>query len=131
MVLALVYVFQQFSYAKWLNTFTPPFLQVVHPYAVFAVDKTVRLVLNDVACMAVIYAVFRENKYLQVAFGLFVVEVLLILPLYLLAKLGLEGASEISSPWLSQVHRLIVNPLLMFLLMVGFVIQRVSQERAT
>jgi hypothetical protein len=41
-------------------------------------------------------------------------------------KLGWEGDSEISSPLLSFVHRLIVNPLLMFVLMAGLVLQRYS-----
>ncbi len=127
LVLALVYIFQQVSYAHGFNAFLPGYMQVNHPYAVFVVNKTVRLVLNDLACMAMIYAIFRERKYMQVAFMLFLTEVFLILPLYFFFKLGLEGASEISSPLLSQVHRLIVNPLLMFLLMIGFVFQRVGK----
>jgi hypothetical protein len=56
------------------------------------------------------------------------VEVFLLLPAYFIVKLTLEGDSEISSPLLSQIHRLIVNPLLMFLLMVGFVYQRVRTK---
>lgn len=124
LVLALVYIFQQFSYAQWINTFIPENMQISHPYAMFVVNKTVRLVLNDLACLAIIYFIFRERKYMQVAFLLFLVEVFLILPIYFFIKLSMEGVSEISSPLLSQVHRLIVNPLLMFLLMMGFAFQR-------
>lgn len=127
LVLVLVYVFQQFSYAQLLDRIFPVGILATYPYAEFVVNKTVRLVLNDLACMAMIYALFREQKYLKVAFFLFLTEVFLILPLYFFVKLSMEGASEISSPMLSQVHRLIVNPLLMFLLMAGFGYQKLKQ----
>jgi exosortase F-associated protein len=77
-----------------------------------------------------IYAWFKERKYLTLSFYLFLVEVGLLLPIYFIVKLSLEGDSEISSPLLSQIHRLIVNPLLMFLLMVGFIYQRVRIKNA-
>lgn len=129
-VLVLVFVFQRFNYAVALTSFLPEGLQITQPNTVFIVNKTIRLVLNDVACMVLIYAWFKERKYLAISFYLFLVEVFLLLPIYFLVKLSLEGDSEISSPLLSQIHRLIVNPLLMFLLMVGFVYQRVRTKNA-
>lgn len=96
----------------------------MHPNAIFALNRTARLTLNDLACFLIILAVFREKKYLKLAFFVFLVELMVILPVYLVVKLGLEGDSEISSPLLSQVHRLIVNPMLMILLMAGFLYQR-------
>ncbi len=96
----------------------------MHPNVIFGVNRTVRLILNDLACFLIILAIFRETKYLKVAFGVFLVELLIILPVYLTLKLTLEGDSEISSPLLSQIHRLIVNPTLMILLMIGFFYQR-------
>lgn len=130
LVLVLVFVFQRFNYAVTLTAFLPEGFRVSHPNTVFIVNKTVRLVLNDVACMVLIYAWFKERKYLTISFYLFLLEVFLLLPIYFLVKLSLEGDSEISSPLLSQIHRLIVNPLLMFLLMVGFVYQRVRMKNA-
>lgn len=130
LVLVLVFVFQRFNYAVALTSFLPEGYQVSHPNTVFMVNKTIRLVLNDVACMVLIYAWFKERKYLTISFYLFLVEVFLLLPVYFIVKLTLEGDSEISSPLLSQIHRLIVNPLLMFLLMVGFVYQRVRTKNA-
>lgn len=130
LVLVLVFVFQRFNYAAALTSFLPESFRVSHPNTVFIVNKTIRLVLNDVACMVLIYAWFKERKYLTLSFYLFLVEVFLLLPIYFLVKLSLEGDSEISSPLLSQIHRLIVNPLLMFLLMVGFVYQRVRTKNA-
>ncbi len=115
-LLAAVYLFQRFN--PWTG------FAGIHPNAIFVINRTVRLILNDLACFFIILAVFREVKYLKVAFWVFLVELLVILPLYLTLKLSLEGDSEISSPLLSQIHRLIVNPTLMILLMAGFFYQQ-------
>lgn len=99
-----------------------------HPNAIFIMNKTARLLINDFACLLIIWAVFAEKKYLAIGWYLFVIELVVILPIYFLFKLTLEGDSEISSPLLSQIHRLVVNPVLMFLLIVGFVYQRMRSR---
>ena len=117
--LFLIYVFQRINIAGFLLAgFSPS------PNLVFIINKTIRLVVNDLCCFAIIWAIFQEKKYMRIAFYVLLVEVLIILPLYFGIKLSLEGDSEISSPLLSQIHRLIVNPTLMLLLMVGFFYQR-------
>ncbi len=63
-------------------------------------------------------------KYVKVGSYLQLIEMFVVLPLYFVVKLKLEGDSEISSPLLSQFHRLIINPTLMVLLMIGFYYQR-------
>jgi exosortase F-associated protein len=117
-ILIVVYVLQRLNFSSFLLR------NDLHPNTVFILNRTFRLVANDFACFILIYVFFEERKYLKMGFWVFLVELLLILPLYLIVKLSLEGASEISSPLLSQVHRLIVNPTLMILLMLGFVYQR-------
>lgn len=129
LILAVVYIRQQFSYAGAINVLLPEAWQIIHPYTIFIVNKTIRLIINDVACMILIYAFFTDRIYLKVAFYLFLIELFLILPVYFMVKLNFEGDSEISSPLLSQIHRLIVNPLLMFLLMIGFLYQKVTQQK--
>lgn len=128
LILVTVYLLQRFSYAEVLNAILPDTLDIRQANTIFVVNKTIRLVLNDLACMLLIYALF-EKKHLTIAFYLFLIELFVILPVYFIIKLSVEGDSEISSPLLSQVHRLIVNPLLMFLLMMGFVIQRLKQRK--
>jgi len=115
-ILATVYIFQRVNLAALLGDF--------HPNVIFVINRTARLVLNDFACMLIIFALFKDPKYLKVAFWVFLIELFVLLPVYFSIKLALEGDSEISSPLLSQVHRLIVNPMLMILLMVGFFYQR-------
>jgi len=94
------------------------------PNVYFVFNKTARMVGNDLACMMLILVFFKERKYIAVAWYVFLAELLILLPLYFLIKLSLEGSSELSSPLLSQFHRLIVNPILMILLMTGFLYQR-------
>ncbi|HEU5290305.1 MAG TPA: hypothetical protein VFU05_06660 [Cyclobacteriaceae bacterium] len=129
-MLLLVYLFQRVSFAGLINTFLPEAIQIINPNFIFAMNKTIRLILNDVACIIFIYAVFEKQLYLKAAYYLFLIELVLLLPLYLILKLNLEGDSELSSPLLSQVHRLIVNPLLMFLLMMGFVYQNLTVKKS-
>lgn len=128
-ILLLVYVFQQVSYTSWLNYLLPDGLSVNHPNAVFIINRTTRLIINDGACMLLIWGLFKETKYLKAAFLVFCIELLVILPMYFVAKLNLEGPSEISSPLLSQIHRIIVNPLLMLILLVAFYYQKVTTNR--
>lgn len=102
-----------------------------HPNTVFIISRSARLILNDFACFLIIFAIFKEAKYLRIAFWVFLLELVVILPVYLVIKLALEGDSEISSPLLSQVHRLIVNPMLMILLIAGFFYQRIINKGQT
>jgi exosortase F-associated protein len=121
--LAMVYVFQRWDYLNFIAGAVGAKTDV-GPTATFVVNKTVRLLLNDASCLLLIYALFREKKYLRIAFLVFCFEFFLMLPLYLTLKLSLEGTSELSSPLLSQIHRLIVNPMLMLILVVAFYYQR-------
>ena len=131
LLLAAVYLFQQFNLLHWILSLFGAGAGQLHPYADFVFNKTVRLVLNDLACFGLIYALFAEKKYLRVAFWVFLFEILVLLPIYLILKLGLEGDSEISSPLFSQIHRLIVNPMLMLLLIFGFAYQRFQRNQAS
>ena len=125
LILLAMYLFQRFSFAALL----PGDLASTSPHTVFVINKATRLIINDAACFILIFAIFREAKYLRLSFYVFLFELLVLLPIYFLFKLSLEGDSEISSPLLSQVHRLIVNPMLMILLMAGFFYQRMRQHR--
>lgn len=115
-ILAAVYLFQRINLAGFLGDFAPN--------VVFVMNRTARLIINDFACFLIIFALFQQAKYLKMAFWIFLIEMFVILPVYLMVKLSLEGDSEISSPMLSPIHRLIVNPMLMLLLIAGFLFQR-------
>lgn len=126
LILLIVYLFQKVSYAGMINFILPDSLTINHPYDVFIFNRTIRLIINDGACMLLIWGLFGQIKYLKAAFVVFLIELFILLPLYFVIKLNLEGASEISSPLLSQIHRIIVNPLLMLILILGFYYQKVT-----
>ena len=125
-MLAIIYVFQKFNFLSFLQTLTGTFN--VSANVVFIVNKTLRLILNDLACLMLIIALFQEKKYLRVALMVLLGEVFVLLPLYFFLKLTLEGDSELSSPMLSQIHRLIVNPMLMILVIISFFYQRLKSR---
>lgn len=128
LLLTVVYVFQHFNYFYWINTIVGDALSGSENQ-VFIVNRITRLIINDLLCMGLIYGIFANGSYLRLAFYLFLVELLLVLPVYLVLKLTWEGTSEISSPLLSPIHRMIVNPLLMLLLIVAlFYQQRVAHR---
>jgi len=116
--LALVYVFQQFNYFHFF------FFGEASENAVFIFNRTIRLLINDLLCVMLIFALFEKRKFVKMAFLVLLVELIVILPLYFWVKLKMEGTSEISSPLLSQIHRLIVNPMLMLIMIAGFYYQK-------
>ncbi|MBN8650229.1 MAG: exosortase F system-associated protein [Cytophagales bacterium] len=128
LILLIVYLFQKVSYAGMINFILPESLTINHPYGVFIFNRIIRLIINDAACMLLIWSLFGQIKYLKAAFVVFLIELFILLPLYFVIKLNLEGASEISSPLLSQIHRIIVNPLLMLILILGFYYQKVTSS---
>jgi hypothetical protein len=130
LVLVLVFIFQRFNYAEALTSFLPLAFRIENANAIFVINRTIRLILNDLACMALIYALFGKRHYLLLAFYVFLIELFFLLPLYFVIKLTLEGDTELSSPLLSHLHRLIVNPLLMLLLMAGLLYQRIRAKNA-
>lgn len=84
--------------------------------------------MNDAACIVLIKSFFGESKYVRFAFVVFLFELLVLLPVYFAFKLSLEGDSEISSPLLSQIHRMIVNPTLMILVIIAFFYQKFKRR---
>lgn len=128
-MLAAMYLFQRFNFLGAILSLVGQNHSAVHPYYFFIFNKTCRLTINDFSSFILIFALFNERKYMKVALGVFLFEIVFLLPLYFVLKLSLEGDSEISSPLLSQLHRLIVNPTLMFLLIAAFLYQRFKEVR--
>lgn len=121
-LMALLYVFQR--NLLWLS---PTDTQI--QYLPFIVNRFMRLVINDSLCIILFLAIFNSRKELTLASVVFLLELLIVLPFYLIVKLTLEGDSEISAPLLSFIHRLIVNPLLMMILLVGLLYQKYRIEK--
>lgn len=67
---------------------------------------------------------FQSVKITRLALWVQLIDAVVLLPFYFFLKLSLEGDSEISSPLLSQLHRLIINPTLMILIFPAIYFQR-------
>lgn len=115
--LVLVYVFQEVDFLFFLTKSN------YHPHTHFIVKKILRVLLNDAAMLFIIYSIFQTRNAFRLALFIQLIDLLFLLPLYLFLKLSIEGDSEISIPWLSQLHRLIVNPTLMILLIPALYFQ--------
>ncbi|GHN02855.1 hypothetical protein WSM22_43440 [Cytophagales bacterium WSM2-2] len=96
--------------------------------AKFIFRKSLRVLLNDLFMLAFIALWFKDRKITRLALIVQIIDSLVLLPIYLVIKLTVEGTSEISLPLLSQLHRLIVNPTLMILLIPAVYFQKLSKK---
>ncbi len=116
--LALIFLFQRVDILNICGSCT------FHPYTHFVVKKALRVILNDSFMLLFIHALFMDRSVTRLAWYIQLVDTLVLLPIYLVVKLSYEGDAEISIPLLSQLHRLIVNPTLMVLLIPAVYYQR-------
>lgn len=87
----------------------------------FLINRTIRFLMNDAFAIGVIYALFAERKY--VIFSLYVqlAGVVLFLIPYFVLKLYLP---TYNGPMISFLHRLVLNPTLLILLIPAFYYQK-------
>jgi len=112
-----VFLFQDFNFIEsWNLTATQ----------LFITRKFLRVVLNDLFMLLIISTWFKDKQITRLTIFIQLIDGLILLPLYLMIKLNAEGASEISSPLLSQFHRIIINPTLMILLIPSVYFQRLK-----
>lgn len=121
--LVIVYLFQDVDWS--FGTVSPS----TAPNVYFSVKKTLRVIANDLLMVLLIHAWFNSKSITRVAWWLQIIDTFILLPLYLILKLSIEGDAEISSPILSQLHRLIVNPTIIILLIPAVYFQRVTAAR--
>ena len=121
LLLVLMYMLQRTNYC--LVLFSTLGLDQPADNTQFIFNKTFRFIINDLSVILLIYVLFENIQLIKIAFAIQIFGLLIILPLYFYFKLTFEGTSEISSPLLSFVHRIIVNPILMLLLIPAFYYQ--------
>jgi exosortase F-associated protein len=87
----------------------------------FLVNRTVRFLLNDACAIGLIYALFMERKYVIFALYVQAAGVILFLIPYFVLKLYFQSYN---GPLISFLHRIILNPTLLMLLIPAFYYQR-------
>jgi len=93
----------------------------------FILSKILRFILNDFFAILVITALFPEKKYLQFAVGVFALGFVVLLPAYLILFLNYF---EETFTYQNHIHRVVMNPLLMMLLIPAFYAQKKNSQKA-
>jgi exosortase F-associated protein len=120
--LAVVYLFQYTDFLYLISG------KAYSPEYHFIVNRLARILVNDTCMLILIYALFMDRQILKLTVAIELIDVLVLFPIYLSLKLPSEGVAEISSPMLSQFHRLIVNPTIMILLIPAIYYQRITRK---
>lgn len=99
---------------------------VVNPWS-FSLNKVFRYLLNDLFAMAIIGALFPDRNYVRFAFAVLLFGLLVLVPSYIALYLAQPvGFSSL----VGHLHRLVMNPILMMLLIPAFFYQRKLKEEA-
>ncbi len=90
----------------------------------FVINKTLRYLLNDLLSILLIHGIFLKKRYTDFALVLMLFGLVVLLPLYFyLYFASVDGFSSM----ISHLHRIVLNPVLMMLLIPALLYQQ-SQE---
>lgn len=111
--LGIVFLGQRWDYSSLLGLHKDYQVQ-------FIANRIIRFLINDNLVLLLIYAIFYNKKYVKFglaveAFGFF----FLLIPYFIL-----KYSFEINPMYISFIHRLIINPTLMVLLIPAIYIQK-------
>ena len=94
-------------------------------YIGFSLARIVRFLCNDGFMISIIYGLFKEKKFVIIALYVQLGGILFILLPYLTIKYF----TDYNGPLISFMHRLIVNPLLLLLLIPAFYYQKQQSNK--
>lgn len=112
--LIAVFLFQRIDVAGWA-------IDSARPLERFFVNRTIRFVLNDALTIGLIFSLFAERKYVIFALWVQVAGMILFLLPYYVLKIFFP---VYNGPLISFLHRLILNPTLLILLIPALYYQR-------
>ena len=87
----------------------------------FLFNRTIRFLLNDALTLGLIYALFVERKYIIFSLYVQVAGVVFFLLPYFVLKIYFPSYN---GPMISFLHRLVMNPTLLMLLIPAFYYQK-------
>ena len=111
--LIMVFLFQRYNVAALFG--------IDDKLVTFLVNRTVRFFLNDLFAIGLIFALFPFRKYVIFSIWVQVAGVIFLLIPYFILKVFFV---DYNGPMISFLHRLVLNPLLLFLLIPAFYYQR-------
>ncbi|HMP98620.1 MAG TPA: exosortase F system-associated protein [Cyclobacteriaceae bacterium] len=92
----------------------------------FIFNRSIRFILNDALAILLIYALFYERKYVWFAVAVQVFGLVFVLIPYFILKFNFPGYN---GPLISFLHRLVLNPTLILLLIPAFYYQRLFNRK--
>jgi exosortase F-associated protein len=112
--LLMVFLYQRFDVAHLV------FHEISRTTA-FIINRTIRFLVNDLFALGLIYALFPIRRYVTFAVAVQLVGVVLFLVPYFILKIY---HPSYNGPLINFIHRLILNPILLLLLIPAFYYQR-------
>jgi exosortase F-associated protein len=116
--LLLVFLFQRVDVAAAIGVDNPGITR-------FLVNRTIRFLINDAFAIGLIYALFATRKYVMFAIYVQAFGVIAFLIPYFALKVYYPSYN---GPYLNFLHRLILNPTLLLLLIPAFYYQKFVVE---
>jgi len=113
--LLLVFLFQRVDVAAMMG--------IKQNFSRFIFNRTIRFLINDGLAILLIYALFYERKYIVFAVWVQVMGTVFVLLPYFILK---YYYTSYNGPLISFMHRLILNPTLLLLLIPAFYYQKRS-----
>ncbi len=111
--LLILFIFQKINLANYFLS--------ISPLGQFIFNRTIRFILNDSLSILLIYAIFQERKYVVFAFWVQLVGFICLLCPYFVLKMYWP---DYNGPMLNFLHRIIINPTLMLLLIPALLHQK-------
>jgi exosortase F-associated protein len=118
--LIAVFIFQRTDVAEMISLGSRP----IHK---FLINRTIRFLLNDIFAVGIIYALFHERKYVIFSLWVQLAGTFFLLIPYFILKLNFP---TYNGPLISYLHRLILNPTLLLLLIPAFYYQKLAAHRS-
>ncbi|MBK6264444.1 exosortase F system-associated protein [Marivirga sp. S37H4] len=114
--LGIIFIGQHFDYSSLLSA-------ELNSNQRFIFNRTIRFLLNDNLMLLMIFAIFYDKKYVKFGFAVELFGFFFLLIPYFLLRFEFN----INHTYISFIHRLIINPTLMLLLIPAIYIQRIKK----
>lgn len=92
----------------------------------FMVNRTIRFIMNDALMLGIIYSLFKQRKYTVFALWVQLTGIIFLLIPYFVSKIYFPSYN---GPLISYLHRLILNPTLLILLIPAYYYQEYLEKK--
>ncbi|MBL7835065.1 MAG: exosortase F system-associated protein [Cyclobacteriaceae bacterium] len=114
LVLLIFFIRQRFDFAGLL-------IDTDNQLTRFLINRTIRFFINDMFAILLIYALFAERKYVVFALWVQLLGIIFLLIPYFILKINFPSYN---GPLINFLHRIILNPTLIILLIPAFYYQQ-------